>query len=436
MPEPTSPCPAASCGACQTWLGLPAMSVTGVVDDGDAGLVVHVESTPGPAGCPHCGVVATAHGRDQVRLVDAPSFGRPVRLVWAKRRYVCREALCPGASFTEQNPSVAPPRGTLTTRAVSWAVRELRGEHASISGLARRLGVDWHTVWNAVRAHLEALEADPARFGGVTMLGVDEHVWHHVDPRTRGPRMLTGMVDLTHDQDGRTRARLLDLVPGRSGAVYGAWLTDRGQVFRGGVQIATLDPFHGYKNAIDDHLADATAVVDAFHVVKLATACVDDVRRRVQQDTTGHRGRRGDPLYGIRTLLRAGVENITERQRARLTAAFTAHEAHVEVELAWQVAQDVRALFHAPTPTVGRAAAQRLLEILPTSPIREVKRLGRTLQRWSAPLLAYYDTGGASNGGTEAINGLIELHRRVARGFRNRHNYRLRMLLIGGGLTP
>ncbi|MFL0461228.1 transposase [Kytococcus sedentarius] len=48
-----------------------------------------------------------------------------------------------------------------------------------------------------------------------------------------------------------------------------------GQVFRGGVQIATLDPFGGYKNAIDDHLADATAVVDAFHVVKLATACVD-----------------------------------------------------------------------------------------------------------------------------------------------------------------
>ena len=141
-------------------------------------------------------------------------------------------------------------------------------------------------------------------------------------------------------------------------------------------------------------------------------------------------------MYGIRTLLRAGVENISDRQRARLTAAFTAHEAHVEVELAWQVAQDVRALFHAPTPTVGRAAAQRLLEILPTSPIAEVRRLGRTLKRWSEPLLAYFDTDGASNGGTEAINGLIELHRRIARGFRNRHNYRLRMLLVGGGLTP
>jgi Transposase len=48
---------------------------------------------------------------------------------------------------------------------------------------------------------------------------------------------------------------------------------------------------------------------------------------------------------------------------------------------------------------------------------------------------AYFDTGRATNGGTEAINGLIELHRRIARGFRNRDHYRLRMLLIGGGLT-
>jgi len=54
----------------------------------------------------------------------------------------------------------------------------------------------------------------------------------------------------------------------------------------------------------------------------------------------------------------------------------------------------------------------------------------------SQRVLGYFDTAGANNGGTEAINGLIELHRRIARGFRNRENYRLRMLLIGGGLQP
>ena len=411
------------------------MRVLDVVDDGPR-LVVRVESAPRVAGCPVCGVVAYAHERDAVSLVDAPSFGRPVRLVWVKRRYACHERACAMATFVEQDDAVAAPRALLTARAVGWALAQLRAEHASIAGLARQLGVDWNTLWRALKTRLELLDANPARFDGVRMLGVDEHVWHHVDQRVRGPKMLTGMVDLSRDENGRVHARLLDLVPGRSGSVYGDWLTRRGAGFRGGIKIATLDPFHGYKNAIDDHLADAVAVVDAFHVVKLATACVDDVRRRVQHDTLAHRGRKGDPLYGIRTILRAGRENLTDRQHARLTAAFSAHEQHVEVEIAWQIAQDVRDLFHADTPADGRRAAERLLRVLPTSPIREVKRLGRTLKRWAEPLLAYFTTDGASNGGTEAINGLIELHRRIARGFRNRDNYRLRMLLIGGGLTP
>lgn len=406
------------------------------VAERDGRLVVRVESIPDVAGWPVCGVVAHLHDRDDVSLVDVPSFGRPVRLVWVKRRYACPEPACAGGTFVEHNHDVAAPRALLTTRAVAWALAQIRREHASIAGLVRQLGVGWKTLWRAVRACLERLDAVPARFDGVRMLGVDEHVWHHVDQRKRGPKLLTGMVDLTRDEDGRVHARLLGLVPGRSGSVYGDWLSQRDEAFRAGIEVATLDPFHGYKNAIDEHLADATAVVDAFHVVKLATACVDDVRRRVQQDTLGHRGRKGDLLYGIRTIVRAGIENLTDRQRARLTAAFTAREDHLEVEVAWHVAQDVRAMFHAPTPATGRAAAQRLIDALPTCPIPEVRRLGRTLKQWADALLAYFTTDGASNGGTEAINNLIELHRRIARGFRNYDNYRLRCLLVGGGLTP
>jgi transposase len=60
---------------------------------------------------------------------------------------------------------------------------------------------------------------------------------------------------------------------------------------------------------------------------------------------------------------------------------------------------------------------------------------GGTPKPWREAFLAYFDAGRSSNGGTEAINGLIELHRRVARGFRNYDHNRLRMLLIGGGLT-
>ena len=158
-------------------------------------------------------------------------------------------------------------------------------------------------MWSHIKPCLQAASDDPARFSGVRVLGVDEHVWHHQDRRRRGPRELTGIVDLTRGEDHPT-ARLLDLVPGRSGTVYKNWLAERGEDFRSGIQIATLDPFQGYKNAIDDQLQDATSVLDAFHIVKLAGDALDEVRRRVQQDTTGHRGRKGDPLYQIRLLLR------------------------------------------------------------------------------------------------------------------------------------
>ena len=59
-----------------------------------------------------------------------------------------------------------------------------------------------------------------------------------------GPREFTGIVDLTRGEDHPT-AHSLDLVPGRSGTVYKNWLAERGEDFRAGVQIATLDPFQG-----------------------------------------------------------------------------------------------------------------------------------------------------------------------------------------------
>ena len=359
-----------------------------------------------------------------------------VRIVWRQRVWRCGDASCPRKTFVEQVPELVAPRGSITTRAIAWAIGQLRREHATIQGLARQLGTSWKTVSRAVEPELVKLAADESGFENVTSLGVDEHIWHHVDPRKRGPKELTGMVDLTRDSRGRTRARLLDLVPGRSGKAYATWLGERGDAFRKQVKVAALDPFAGYKTAINDNLDDAVAVLDAFHVVKLGTAAIDEVRRRVQQDTLGHRGRKGDPLHGIQTILRAGAENLTEKQWARLTTAIEADPAHEEVFIAWQCAQDLRSAYHQKDLAEGRRIAEKVIESFHTCPIPEIARLGRTLRRWRDAILAYFTTGRSSNGGTEAVNGIIELHRRLARGYRNRDNYRLRMLLAAGGLTP
>jgi len=132
---------------------------------------------------------------------------------------------------------------------------------------------------------------------------------------------------------------------------------------------------------------------------------VDEVRRRVQQDIHGHRGRKNDPLYRIRNILRAGQENLTDRQRARLEAAWAADKRHIEVEVAYRCAQQVRSAYHQATHTAGRVIAENVLATFASCPIPEVARLGRTLKQWREAFLGYFDTDGASNGGTEAING-------------------------------
>jgi transposase len=267
----------------------------------------------------------------------------------------------------------------------------------------------------------------------VKTLGVDEHIWR--PSRIGVDRAVTIMVDLTRDQAGCLHARLLDAVVGRSGTVYKTWLKAQPDGFVDGVETAALDPFRGYANAIRDGLPDAVAVLDAFHVVRLGTQVVDEVRRRVQQDTLGRRGHKDDPLYKIRGLLRHGVEHLTERQQAKITACLEAGDPTDEVNVAWQCYQQLRSIYHA-VPAKGREIAAKVLDSFPSCPIPEVARLGRTLRAWKAQVLAYFDTSGVSNGGTEAINLIIEKVRRLAHGFRDFDHYRLRIMLAADGRRP
>jgi transposase len=221
-------------------------------------------------------------------------------------------------------------------------------------------------------------------------------------------------------------------VPGRTGSVYRAWIEERTQAWREEITVAALDPFRGYATALRLALPEATRVLDAFHVVKLGNQVLDEVRRRVQQDTLGHRGYRDDPLYKVRRLLRRGIEHLTDDQLAKVDAALQAGDPDWDVTIAWHLAQQLRGAYRHPDPVEGKRQAERLLRILPTCPIREVARLGRTLGSWREEYLAYFDTSGASNGPTEAMNLLIEKQRRVSHGFRNFANYRLRLLLHCG----
>ena len=161
------------------------------------------------------------------------------------------------------------------------------GKHGqAVAVVATDVGVGWHTIMRAVIDHGHDLVDDPTRTDGVRALGVDETSFLRAGPRRRA-RFVTGLVDLD-------RALLLDVVDGRAGSAVTEWLGDRDDGWLAAVERVALDPYRGYYNALVGGLDAPEVVVDAFHVVRLGNQVVDEVRRRVQQATLGHRGRTGD----------------------------------------------------------------------------------------------------------------------------------------------
>jgi len=199
-----------------------------------------------------------------------------------------------------------------------------------------------------------------------------------------------------------------------------------------------MDGFTGFKTATTEELPQATAVMDPFHAVRLAAEALDQCRRRVQQATCGHRGRKGDPLYNARRTLHTGVGLLTDTQADRLEALF-ANDAHVEVQATWAVYQQMIGAYRDPDRATGKARMAKLIESLShgvPAALTEVITLGRTLKRRANDVLAYFDRPGTSNGPTQAIHGRLEHLRGSALGFRNLTNYIARCLLETGGFRP
>jgi transposase len=383
--------------------------------------------------CRRCGCEGTSRDTVVRRLAHEPLGWRPTTLEVTVRRY-----RCPGCGhvWRQDTRLAAEPRAKLSRRGLRWALEGIVVQHLTVARVAEGLGVAWNTANDAVLAEgKRVLIDDDKRFDGVKVVGVDEHVWRHT---RRGDKYVTVIIDLTPVRDRIGPARLLDMVEGRSKQAFKTWLARRPDGWRDAVEVVAMDGFTGFKTAAAEEVPDATAVMDPFHVVRLAGDALDRCRRRVQLAIHGHRGRRDDPLYKSRRTLHTGAGLLTDRQIARLTTLF-GDDRHVEVEATWGIYQRMIAAYRHEDRRRGRELMVRLIESVSTGvpkSLVEVTTLGRTLKKRAADVLAYFDRPGTSNGPTEAINGRLEHLRGSALGFRNLTNYIARSLLETGGFRP
>jgi transposase len=390
-----------------------------------------VETTETLVGCAGCGTPASLHDRRPSWVRDLPSAGRPVTIVWVKRVWRCPESLCPVATWTETSEAIRP-RMSMTERARAEACRRVGEDVHSVAEVARAFGVGWATVMSCVVDHGTALVDDPARTEGVRALGVDETAFlaataeHHT-------LFVTGLVDIDS-------GRLLDVVENRCGASVSGWLAGRDRSWRDRIDVLALDPHRGYYTGLRAGFADRAdrgldvpaIVVDHFHAIALANTAVDDVRRRVQQDTTGHRGRKHDPLYGIRRTLLRGHERLTDHAWHRLLAGLDAGDQGQQVGKTWIGKDELRRVYAAHDLDDARRRLTGFYLHCADAEVPELVRLAGTVSRWQDEILAYFSTGRASNARTEATNLLVKRTKRVGFGFRSFRNYRLRLLLSCG----
>ncbi len=396
--------------------------VVGAQLEVDGEVWLSVETTADVVGCEACGTRAIGHGRRVVRVRDLPIGDRPTVLVWRKRIWRCPDPDCDVKTFSEDTDAIAA-RAVATERARAEMCRRVGQDGHSVAQVARAFGVSWHAAMAAVRDHGRPRVDHLSRLRLPSAIGVDETSF--LAATAAHPTLLvSGFVDLD-------RHRLIDVVPGRSAAAVVTWLSAKPASWLVGIATAVIDPYAGYARGLAEGLPRARLVVDHFHAIRLANAALDEVRRRVQQTTLGHRGRRGDPLYRARRRLLTSHERLSPKAWARVSILLDAGDPAGEVGAAYLAKELLRDVYATTSVRVARRRLDAFYRHCADAEVHELVRLARTIRRWEGPILAWHATR-LTNGPTEAVNLLVKKIKRVGHGFRNFDNYRLRLLLHCG----
>jgi len=384
--------------------------------------------------CRRCGCQGARRDSVTRRLAHEPFGWRPTTLLVTISRSRCTGC---GHVWRQDISKAAEPRAKLTRGALRWALEGIVCQHLTVVRVVEALGVAWNTANDTVLAEgRRVLLADPTRFDGVKVIGVDEHVWRHT---RNGDKYITVIIDLTGIRDGSGPARLLNMVQGRSKQAFQTWLAARPKAWRDGVKVVAMDGFTGFKTATSEELPEAVAVMDPFPRRPARwrrPRPVPPARPAAHLRAPGPQGRtalRGPshPAHRRRPAHRQAEDQTRSDLRRRRARAGRG-------DLADLPADDRRL-----PPPRPRSRRQDDEQAHPSSERRRPRpadrgliTLGRTLKRRAADVLAYFTRPGTSNGPTEAINGRLEHLRGSALGFRNLTNYIARSLLETGGFRP
>ena len=216
---------------------------------------------------------------------------------------------------------------------------------------------------------------------------------------------------------------VLDVLEDRSKEKLLAWLEERKEEWRAGVEVACSDMWDAYQEAVAEKLPNARRVVDRFHVMKNLNDALTKARRTIQQEADEAMK---TVLKGCRWLLVKNRENLTAEDQEKLTAMLAASP---ELRTCYTLKEDFRTLFNQP---LDKTEAEKLLQEWVTkvesSPFKALKKFVGTLRNWWQQILNYF-VGRVNNGFAEGVNLKIKMLNRRGFGYRNFRSFRLHVLV-------
>ena len=281
-----------------------------------------------------------------------------------------------------------------------------------VQAVARHLGVGDDALWRVLHHYVDAARSRED-YSEVTVVGIDE----------TAARRGQDYISLFHDLE---RRRVLYACPGRDRHTVARFAEDLHA--HGGdanaVAAVCIDMSKAYIAGVGKHLPGAEITFDGFHLIQLANAAVDAVRRAEVRE---------QPVlkYTRWVWLKDGWR-WTQRQ---LQTFHTLSRTQLKTARAWRLKNALRELYaQAPPREIAEAELKRWYSWARRCRLEPFKRLALTLKAHWAGILNAFESR-LNNGGVEAINGLIQAAKARARGYRTTTNLITMAYLIGAQLT-
>jgi len=383
-------------------IGLPGYQITGIEERN--GQVRISACYSGPNRCPRCEGEQLRLKDRRVRLLRHESWGmRPVVLELPTKKWRC---LGCGLHFWQRFPGILPRKRASEPFRRSVALRHFDG--ISRSRLGRRENIGSATVERWFQDFLRLRAAERSSAPCPQILGIDEHFF------SRRHGYVTTLCDLKNHS-------VYDVVLGRSSASLESYFFSlEGKPL---VKVVCMDLASSYRALVRQHFPQARIVADRFHVIRLINhhflGCWRDL------DPTGSRHR------GLLSLMRRHRHHLSPAQSEKLAIYLASRPA---LELIYRFKQRLCYLLLKKHRTRKQCEllVPRLLRAiyqLRQAGLAQLVQLGNTLSAWSEEIVAMWRFT-RNNGITEGFHTKMEVLQRQAYGFRNFHNYRLRVRVM------